>query len=489
MKAYQETPTARVVKYVQLSDRIIASILNDNLTSGEKLPSLRQFSQQNSVSLTTAIRCYEHLEELGYVEAINKSGFYVCVPQQASVNVDFPMFKSEKCTLKIEKFQQVNAFKSASVAPLLSAQLSSEYIPKDMLQRCFNRVFRLNNVDQYLYGNAKGCNQLTSAIAHHYSKKGFRLDVEELVITNGCLDAVAMAVEVVSKPNDIIVVTSPCYNGLLQLLSLMNRKVIEIPSTSNGIDIEQLKFIVENNNIAACLLTATFQNPTGHSLSTYQKQWLANFACVNELPIIEDDVYSELSHQSIMPLPIKHWDKSGWVIWCSSVSKTLAPGIRLGWCSSGRFVNQFIQHRNIKTLGINKPLQEGLAQFINSGHYARHIRHVNKMLTVNVLAYVLFLKEHLPKSAVISSPNGGLVLWIKVPQLSAELLNDLCEKQNIFVRVGNMFSSRECYNDCFRINIGCPLDKKIKQQISLLCDIIRSIVLSENKILVNFSVE
>lgn len=476
MKADQKKSTTRVLKYVQLSENIIDNILNGTLLNGEKLPSLRQLSQQNSVSITTSIRCYEHLEELGFVEVIAKSGFYICMPQQTNVNIDFPVFISKKRSLNMSKFKQVNAFKSVDLAPLLTAQLSSEHFPKDMLQRCFSRVFRHNNSEQYSYGSARGNENLRGAISHHFSKKGLMLDIEELVITNGCLDAVSMAIDIVSKPKDIIIITSPCYNGLLQLLSLMEREIIEIPSTENGIDLKQLEFIVENNNIAACLLTATFQNPTGHSLSTDQKQWLANFSSINKLPIIEDDIYSELSHQGIMPLPIKHWDKSGWVIWCSSVSKTLAPGIRLGWCSSGRFINQFIKQRNIKTLGINQPLQDGLAQFINAGHYARHIRNVNNKLAMQVIEYSLYFKEHLPNSAIISSPNGGLVLWIKVPQLPEELFNDLCVKQNIYIRTGSMFSSREYYNDCFRINIGCPLDDNIKKKISLLCNIIISVI-------------
>lgn len=476
MSAYQNKTKERVIKYIQLSENIIEKIQNGFLSSGEKLPSLRQFSQQNSISLTTAIRCYEHLEELGYVQAVDKSGFYICTAQQKNVNIEFPAFKSEKCSLNLSKFQKESPIKSAELAPLLTAQLGSEYFPKDMLQRCFSRVFRNNDMNQYSYGNAKGADHLRGAITYHFSKKGLMLDAEELVITNGCLDAVAMAIDIVSKPKDIIIVTSPCYNGLLQLLSLMEREVIEIPSTENGIDFKQLAFIVENNDIAACLLTATFQNPTGHSLSAEQKQWLAEFADRKQLPIIEDDVFSELNHQGIMALPIKYWDKSGWVIWCSSVSKTLAPGMRLGWCATGRFTQQFIKHRTIKTLSVNQPLQEGLAQFISAGHYARHIRSVNKQLATQVIEYTSYFKKYLPASAIVSSPNGGLVLWIKVPKLSEDLFNQRCIDENVHVKTGSLFSSREYYTDCFRVNIGCPIDDNIKKEILLLCNIISSIV-------------
>jgi DNA-binding transcriptional MocR family regulator len=172
------------------------------------------------------------------------------------------------------------------------------------------------------------------------------------------------------------------------------------------LDLEQLEALAQQRVIKACLITSSHQNPTGHSISVEQKRWLADFSSRMEIPIIEDDVFCELSHQGPMPLPIKAWDNDGWVIWCSSVSKSLAPGLRLGWCQSGRFLNEMVKQRYLTTMGINQPLQEGLAEFINSGHYARHLSKINSLLYQQVIDYHQFLTGPIAKGV-----NGFDPIW------------------------------------------------------------------------------
>lgn len=461
-----------MVAYKRLAQQVEIQITDETRQPGDKMPSLRHFAQQQSVSMTTAIRCYEYLQDRGYLTARAKSGFYVSLPLKADKTIEFIQFNSEVTSLTQTLSSPYSSLKNARNSPFGTAQLSPELLPAEQLQRCINRVMRKQNNSQFLYGDPQGSQTLRQTLAIHFSKLGFTIQPQQLMITSGCIDAVTLALEAVSKPGDTIAITSPCYNGLLELLSLLNRQVIELPSTPEGLDLDQLQKLANAGMIKACLITANHQNPTGHCLSVEQKQWLAEFAQRMEVPIIEDDVFGELSHQGPMPLPIKAWDQHGWVIWCSSVSKSLAPGLRLGWCHGGRFLSDMVEQQMVRTMGINQPLQEGLAEFINSGHYARHLGHIKNQLLQQTHQYRRYLTEHLPSSTAISNPFGGMVLWIHVPGLDAKQLAQSCESSQIAIRSGCAFSSRGLYPDHFRLNIGWPLDEVIKGQLDKLISLI-----------------
>lgn len=488
-----------IAKYLQLAQIIIADIENDRLTLNEKLPSLRTISQLHRVSMTTALACYRYLEQHGYAIAEEKKGFYVQRPFQKrnspSINI-FPQFTSAVIKMLPDKYStKDNARENISHYSLATAQLDETLIDKKLLSHSIQSVMK-KSAFNLGYGTAEGEPQLREQLALHFTQQGFTTNSEDLIITNGCLDAVVLALEVVSNINDVIAVTSPCYSGLLDILSLLNRAVIEIPSTENGIDLVQLEQAINEYNISACLITANHQNPTGHSLSNEQKQRLAALASKYQLPIIEDDVYRELSHQRTTPLPIKYYDQDGWVLWCSSFSKTLAPGLRLGWCNPGRFIIEYQQQRKTRTLGTNQPMQLAMADYLAKGHYVRHLKKVNRELSKHCKLYIEYLEkqlsvcfanslaEQIPKEGEeqlsrvnqkdvnkpwqIYYPTGGLVLWVRIDNLNAEQLAISLAEEGVWIRSGDAFSSMKLYQDCFRINLGLIPDDDIFEQLKAI---------------------
>jgi len=452
-------------KYITIAQQIIASIQMGHIEANSKLPSLRVFCQLHHISMTTALACYRYLEQHGYVIAEYKKGYYVqpLSPEKSAIN--FPVFQST-VTTNITR----PALRAAEIgkSSLATAQLDDKLIDDGLLKRSLKAItkqadFALN------YDEVQGSNRLRHQLSKHFNGQGFLCPHEELVITHGCLDAVLMALESVSKPGDVIAITSPCYSGLLDLLAILDRAILEIPSTASGIELVQLEQAMKANKITACLLTANHQNPTGHSLSNQQKQDLVELATQYSIPIIEDDVFREMSHQRTIPLPLKYFDQHGWVIWCSSVSKTLAPGLRIGWCLPGRFKNKFIQQRMVRTLGHNQPIQLALADYIANGYYDTHIRKVNRALAVHCSDYIKFLHHNLPEGSEVFSPNGGLVLWIKILNVNTEKLTTMLLKYGVHIRPGNLFSTTKLYQDCVRLNIGQIPSKQIYSQLALFC--------------------
>ena len=185
----------------------------------------------------------------------------------------------------------------------------------------------------------------------------------------------------------------------IAIVSTMKRRIVEIPSTVDGIDLAALEQVMLLQDVKACLLTACYQNPLGYSLSSVEKKQIAEMAQQYACPVIEDDVFGEFGYQKKRLLPIKAWDKAGMVIWCSSFSKTLASGYRIGWAVPGQYHWHMSQKLLARNLAVNTPLQLALADFIYCGEYRKHLNklHVNLsvqmdslMASVEILFFILF---------------------------------------------------------------------------------------------------
>jgi len=456
---------------------IIADIEVGRLSLGQRMPAIRQFSKLYDISNTTAVNCYQNLQELGWLQAKPQSGYFVTQPFGKDKKPKFPQFVS-----KVSQPKSFTQLKEGQNSPFYISVISPELIPFEALNRCTRQGNIRKQHLSHLYPDHQGQQAFRDTLSQHFSGQYFPLDANKLIVTNGCIDSVKTAIEVTTQPGDTIAISSPCFNGLIELLANLKRTVIEIPCSDAKLDLHQLEQHLANKTIKACLFSSNHINPQGICFSAQQKQQLAMLAEKYQTPIIEDDIYLELSHSGTSPLPIKHWDKNGWVLWCGSISKTISPSFRLGWCEPGRYFERYLTDRSVQTFGVNQPVQNTLFEFIYSGQYSKHLKKLKLKLNQNVRDYHKLLRTFLPKSARISTPEGGLVLWIQVPKLNSQALLEEAIKKQIYFRAGNEFSTLNLYKDCFRINIGWSIhatdetDDKAKryQQLITLCELIKS---------------
>jgi len=447
------------MKYKVIADQVIADIQSQKLTLGQRLPSLRQLMKQFDISMTTALNSYRSLEQMGWVVTHPKSGFFVSLPLSQGDVPEHPQFRSNPKHIPVNLKSDNYENRELVSGPLGISQLSPSNIPLLALKQSIKRSVQRDDNFIHSYSDPQGEHELRRAVAEHFNANGFPLKTEELFISGGCMDAVRTALLVTTKQGDTVAISSPCFNGLLKLLSSMSRKVIEIPCNSDGMDLEQLEEKFKNKEIKAALISSSYMNPHGISLSVAQKEKLAFLANKHRVPIIEDDIYSELGHDNTFPLPIKYWDTKGYVLWCSSVSKSLASGLRIGWCSAGQYLPACVDICATEHLGQNRLLQLSLADFLNSGQYKKHLKSIRKTMLVNACAYRNLLLDNLPKGSAVSAPNGGLVLWVQVPDLNEPKLRAFTQKHQIDIRFGAQFTTRKLYRDCFRLNIGWELSE------------------------------
>lgn len=449
------------MRYKLIAEQIISDIRSGRLSHGSRMPSLRTMAGLQGVSMTTMLNAYHLLEELGWVLAKPQSGFYVTQPLSEQNTPQPPQFRSELKSIAVEESAITWLPGVYEPGPLGVSQVDPSLMPTELLNRSMRRGLKRLDDELHRYPDRQGDLALRRSLGQHFTDYGLPLNAQNLVITNGCIDAVRIALESVSSPGDGIAISSPCFSGLLELLAGLSRKVVEIPCTEQGIDLEQFEYHLQQGNIKAGLFSTSHMNPQGTSMSPEQKQALAHLANHYQVPVIEDDIYMELSFEKSPPLPAKYWDQGGYILWCSSVSKTLTAGFRLGWCSPGRFLPDYLRLHGITHFGVASPVQAGLSDFINTGQYHAHLGRLRTQLQKNIRDYRNRLVELLPDDVAISRPEGGMVLWLQVPGLDSRALWEEACQENLDLRVGPAFSALPLYDDCLRINTGWELNDNI----------------------------
>lgn len=462
-------------QYQLLAQQIRDKIACGDLSLGQRLSSLRQFAQQHAISLNTAKSCYELLEAQGLIYVKPKAGYFVqaspsiqssiAVPQ----HVDFSSEIHEVSNLELQ-IEIQEASMQAQLIHLGAIQLSASLVPIDAIRRSLQRALKHSQPEDFLYSDRQGHLRLRQALSAHWAEDGFYIAEDEIYISNGCMPALATLIQNVTEVGDGIIIPTPNFNGQLQLLASLKRKIVEIPAHVGGIDLARLEQAMRDSGAKVCLLTANFQNPLGFCLSHAEKEKIAQLAAQYQCLIIEDDIYAECSFSLTRPLPIQYWDKAGYVMYCGSLSKSLSPSYRLGWfCIPAR-----LQHLRaqllLRNVAVNTPLQLGFADLIYSRAYREHLNQLKPIIMNQLNDYIQFIQQAFADIEVrISQPQGGYVLWVQLPQQidSLALYRD-AQQRGINIVPGFVFSATPRYNNCIRLNAGHALSTPIRQAIEFL---------------------
>ena len=281
------------------------------------------------------------------------------------------------------------------------------------------------------------------------------------------MEALNLCLAAVCRPGDAVIVESPCFYACLQALERHGLHAIEVATDPRlGIELAALEAAIVRHRPRACWLMTNFQNPLGSQMSDQKKQALVELITRHQLPLIEDDVYGELYFAEQRPLPTKKFDHDGWVLHCSSFSKTLAPGYRLGWVAPGRFARQVAHQKLIASLATCIPVQLGIARYLERGGYERHLRQLRTSLRNSRDQYIEAIGRCFPAGTRISRPAGGYFLWVELPEgADALALQRQAMADGVSLAPGPMFSAARAFNRHVRVNYGHPLTAKVEQAL------------------------
>jgi DNA-binding transcriptional MocR family regulator len=293
---------------------------------------------------------------------------------------------------------------------------------------------------------------------------------DEIVVTSGAKEAVYLSIRAVTRPGDTIAVESPTYYALLEVVASHGLKVVEIAShPQRGIDLDDLGRALRARPIAALALVSNFSNPTGACMSDDDKRRLVELLDAHDVPLVEDDVYGDLTFEPRRPPPVKAFDTSGNVLLCSSFSKTLAPGLRVGWAAPGRYRRAVERLKFNSMLAVPTPTQIAVAGFLEEGGYDRHLRRLRRCCADLVARTSDAVSRSFPLGTRVSRPRGGCVLWVELPAgFDALRLYEQARAERIAIAPGPIFSATERYQNCFRLAASTPWTSAVERAMERL---------------------
>jgi DNA-binding transcriptional MocR family regulator len=468
----------KVFRYRHLAEEIEQKILSGIYQPGEKLPSIRKLHKQSNLSISTIYRTYMELEALGLVQARPKSGYYVnpVVLQKLKVprfkKISFPP-KKVKLSAMINSV--ISAISNPYLLPLGSTVTDSELLPFKHFARTLKDLSHAELKSMISYSLSEGYPELRRQIALRTLGALKGISPEDIIITNGCMEAVALSLLAVTDPGDTVAVETPTNFGYLQLLKELRLLVLEVPTDPRlGADINALEKIFRQNRIKTCLLVPNFHNPLGAIMPEGHKQQLVQLINEYEVPVIEDDISTELHFGRQRPMPLKAFDQRDLVITCSSFSKTLAPGLRIGWVIPGSRFQERIQNLKAATTVSTSTLDQYLiAQYLAGGAYERHLRRLRSSLKKQVLRTALAIQKHFPAESRLAIPEGGTLLWVQLPpKVDGLKIYRQALDHHIAIIPGVVCSNSGQFNNFVQISCGSPFTEKIEAGIARLGKII-----------------
>ncbi len=464
-------------KYLQLAEGIEKMIHEEVLRIGERLPSVRVLSEEYGISMGTAFQAYYHLEGKGLVEARPKSGYYVRFN-----NKRFPAMPSPSAYPPIVSEVSVDqiiaqVYKNITATDVINFSLAAPAInllPAAKLNKSVLHVLRNAQNSCLNYEDIQGNMELRKQIAKLSFNWGGKIRPEDIVVTAGCMEALVMALKATTQAGDAVAVESPTYFGIFQVMESLGLKVVEIPTNPiTGVDITMIENAIVNLGIKACVFVPNFNNPIGSCMPDEEKRKLVSLITKYKIPLIEDDIYGELYFGKNRPKTCKTFDKEGWVLHCSSVSKSLAPGYRIGWCIPGRYSEKVKHLKMLHTVSGPTLTQAAIGHFLSIGRYEYHLKNLRKILHTQCLRYMQGIIAYFPKDIKISRPEGGFILWIELNKnCNAFKLYQEALKYHISIAPGQIFSVQGNFQNCIRIAFGKSYDDQVDYGLKMLGQLI-----------------
>lgn len=459
----QATPPRReenALLYRRVAEELVQDIRQGLYQAGQKVPSVRKLASHRQVSISTVTQAYALLEDRGVLLAKPQSGYFV----RAGIDeppVAPPISPGDKPSVVTRGglIRQMLANSQRHSAVSLGAAIPArELLPARSIQTHLQKAARFQGDDTTNYQFAPGYGPLRQQIARRMRHIGVRCHQQEVVITNGCTEALNLCLRASTSRGDTVAVESPCYYGFLQMAEALGLKVVEIPTDpNNGMSIEALQLALQQWSIKLVLLSSRFSNPTGCSMPPQRQQQLVALLEQYDIGAIEDDIYGELGFDGSGQHTLKSFDKTGRVMYCASFSKTVAPGLRVGWCLPGKQLEAVTTLQTFSTLAPASLPQLAMASYLEQGQYDKHLRKLRRSAQDNIERASATIRKHFPQPTMLSQPAGGYVLWVCLPPgVVAMELQRAAGREGITIVPGDVFSNTAHFANYIRINCALP---------------------------------
>jgi DNA-binding transcriptional MocR family regulator len=459
--------------YLQFADRIEKQIKSGLFNVGDKLPSIREICAETGYSMSTVSKAYYEMESRSLIESRPQSGYYVSNISSRTIpepSPSSPIISSAN----IEREDLIDlvygSMMDKNVTMLSLGFPSNELLPITKLNKGMIQAVRQSPNSGTCYDEVQGNLNLRKEIARWSFTWGGTLTEDDIITTSGCIGAISHCLMTLTKPGDTIITESPVYFGILQLAKSLGLYIMELPTNmTTGIELDALKKALATKKITLCLLISNFSNPSGSMMPVEHKKEVVRLMEHHNVPLIEDDIYGDMYFGTSRPTNCKTYDESGIVLCCNSVSKSLAPGYRVGWVSPGKFKKEILRTKLYHTVSSTTITHEVVADFLKNGRYENHLRKIRQILHHNSINYINTILESFPAGTKVSQPQGGFFLWLELDKkIDTAIFYHLAMEHNISIAPGRIFSFQDQFSNCMRLSFGLPWSNELRQSIQTL---------------------
>ena len=468
---------AREVLYQKIANTIQEQIFSETLKIGDKLPSIRAFQKLHNVSMNTIKQAFLELESKSLIESRPKSGFYVSktsnrkllIPSMNKLKLSEQKTTSEDLITKV-----FDSLSDKGITRFSIGVPDPGLLPIAKLNKGLAKVVCNLAESGTSYEPVQGSANLRRNLAKWAIVLEGKLTEDDFVTTSGAMNAIFNCLMAVTKRGDTIAIESPVYFGIIQIAQNMGLNIIELPThPTTGVDLEALKKVIDKVDV--CCFMSNFSNPLGSLMPDENKQELVKMLTHHNIPLIEDDLYGNLFFGTVRPKPCKYYDEAGIVMWIGSVSKTLAPGYRVGWVAPGKFKDKIIRQKMAQTVCMPSLYQEVIADFLEHGRYDHHLRNLRSTLYTNSLHFQRTIEDNFPENTKISQPQGGSFLWLELDKsIDTAVLYDTAIQQKIGFAPGRIFTQHDQYHNCMRLNFGLEWKEKVEFDLKRLGQLVKN---------------
>jgi len=485
-------PESHVPLYIQLRDQIRALVHGGDLRPGERIPASRELATQLGVHRTTVANAYAELESEGLISGHVGRGTFIrgdnvarkisAVPHPTSVDGGLrweSLFADERGEEILSRLTQAAPRGSIS---FVMARPAAEFFPIEELRKCSNAVWRREGTEILQFGPSDGYPPLKQAIVAMLRAEGYEAGDENLLITDGCQQALDLVCKAFLRPGDTVLLENPAYPGALAVFTGARARILGVPVKTEsgpgmtpGVDVSAIEAVLMQNRVKMMVLTPDFHNPTGTTLPVAERRRLLEIAARFQVPVIEDHIYARLSARGERVPSLKQLDRSNIVIQVDSFSKIAFPGMRVGWIvAPSNVIDRLRLVKQSTDLHTGHLAQAILAEYVRRGLLGRHVERTRKAYSGRLAALEQALGRHMPSGTKWTRPEGGMCVWVELPPGfdSNELLIHTRERGVVFAP-GRYFYFQNPQPNTLRLGFAGVAEREIARGIATLADVLR----------------
>jgi len=444
--------------YLKIADAMARQIRTGTLPRGERIPSVRNLASQHGVSQSTVVQAYRTLEDARLIEARPRSGYFVAArpPQLPEPDTSRPPRRSVSVGISAMAAKMASLAHHPDYVSFGAACPEASLFAQERVRRAVSRATQRHRGTLCQYPFGPGDESLRRAIARHVLRMGCHIDADDIVVTSSCLESISLCLRTVTKPGDVVALESPTYYGFLDILENLGLRALEIPThPRTGLSLDALQLALDTQPIKALLAVPTLSNPIGASMPVPERKRLVQMLARHKVPLIEDVLYNDLCEEDDRRRAVQSFDTAGQVMLCGSFSKTIAPGLRLGWIAAPAWTER-LQRLKAATSGSETVmLQRALADLLSQPGIEAGYRQLRGVVAARVDEARGLISRHFPKGTRVTAPAGGFILWLELPgDIDTIALFEACLDEHICIAPGSLFSATDRFRHCMRLGLG-----------------------------------